>query len=52
MGGFGPSREGPANRYEKPKKKKPISKFIKSGGVAGKVVRTVKNRQKNLNKMF
>ena len=46
MGGFGPSREGPANRYEKPKKKNPISKFIKSGGVAGKVVRTVKKASK------
>lgn len=46
MGGFGPSREGPANRYEKPKKKNPISKFIQSGGVAGKVVRTVKKASK------
>ena len=46
MGGFGPSREGPANRYEKPKKKNPIAKFIRSGGVYGKVVRTVKKASK------
>ena len=46
MGGFGPSREGPANRYEKPKKKNPIATFIKSGGVYGKVVRTVKKASK------
>ena len=46
MGGFGPSREGPANRYEKPKKKNPIAKFIQSGGVYGKVVRTVKKASK------
>ena len=46
MGGFGPSREGPANRYEKPKKKNPISKFIGSGGVLGTVVETVKKASK------
>lgn len=46
MGGFGPSREGPANRYEKPKKKNPISKFIQSGGVLGTVVKTVKKSSK------
>ena len=46
MGASGPSREGPANRYEKPKKKNPIAKFIRSGGVYGKVVRTVKKASK------
>ena len=46
MGASGPSREGPANRYEKPKKKNPISKFIGSGGVLGTVVETVKKASK------
>ena len=46
MGGFGPSREGPANRYEKPKKKNPIAKFIESGGIVGSILKNVSKPSK------
>ena len=39
--------EGPANRYQKPpKKKNPIIEFVKSGGVVGAVVKGIKNANK------
>jgi hypothetical protein len=39
--------EGPANRYQKPpKKKNPIIEFVKGGGVVGAVVRGIKNANK------
>ena len=39
--------EGPANRYQKPpKKKNPIIEYIKGGGIAGVVVRAVKKDYK------
>ena len=39
--------EGPANKYQKPpKKKNPIIEYIKGGGIAGAVVRAVKKDYK------
>ena len=46
MGASGPSREGPANRYEKPKKKNPIAKFIESGGIVGSILKNVSKPSK------
>ena len=46
MGASGPSREGPANRYEKPKKKNLIAKYIESGGIVGSILKNVSKPSK------
>ena len=49
MGSNGASSGGGSNRYEPPKKKNPVIKFIEGGGIIGEAVRTVSKKNKEIN---